>query len=545
MPLPPIAERELRSLARRPSTYWLRVVGPLALWAPVFGVGLPLSLSVGRGGQVFALLHAALFCGIWILVPLLTADCLSRERREGTLPLLFLAPLRPIHIVLSKALAHGLRATTFLVAALPVLTLPFLMGGVSWREACFSAFINLASLCLALGAGLLASSRHREQRPALLDALVRAGLCLAVLSVAHTLLVVALARPFLPQLSWKEFFNLLPEGAVVFMGNCGPANWGRLLAYWPPPAHTRWLMASGLTTLGAAGALWLMAWLAGRNLGRDWLETPRSRWQSWLHDFFCTPVVWHSFHHRWLRRKLEGNPIAWVELRSWQRRTLDWVWLGACLFIPLVLLGLGHEADLDFLPPELAFAVVPLLGLALSAAASLRRERENGVLELLLITPRNEAQIIGGRLRGLWWRFGPGLLIWCIAFACLWANREDLPREFREFCPPTWASPGAMLVGFAAFPVIGLYFSLARRTFQGALLCTLAWSVLPPLLAVGLALWLDLGYWLGDPFGRDPLPPWACTPLAMAVHGVLLAVFARLLHQRLVQRSFALQQGAV
>ena len=50
--------------------------------------------SVNQGGRLFGYFNTLLFFTIWILVPLVTADCISSERREGTLGLLFLTPLR-------------------------------------------------------------------------------------------------------------------------------------------------------------------------------------------------------------------------------------------------------------------------------------------------------------------------------------------------------------------------------------------------------------------------------------------------------------------
>ena len=95
---------------------------------------------------------------IWVLVPMLTADCISRERREGTLGLLFLTPLKGTDVVVAKGLAHGLRAMTLGLAVLPVLTIPFLLGGVSWAEAVMSVMLNANAMCWALAAGLLASA---------------------------------------------------------------------------------------------------------------------------------------------------------------------------------------------------------------------------------------------------------------------------------------------------------------------------------------------------------------------------------------------------
>jgi len=55
--------------------------------------------------------------------------------REGTLGLLFLTPLRPQDVVIAKGFAHGLRAMTLWLAVIPTLIIPFLVGGVGWREA--------------------------------------------------------------------------------------------------------------------------------------------------------------------------------------------------------------------------------------------------------------------------------------------------------------------------------------------------------------------------------------------------------------------------
>ena len=64
-------------------TYWLRAIGIgaiLGVMALVDVRGVPSEL----GGRLFSALNATLFLSIWIFVPLLTADTISREKREGT-----------------------------------------------------------------------------------------------------------------------------------------------------------------------------------------------------------------------------------------------------------------------------------------------------------------------------------------------------------------------------------------------------------------------------------------------------------------------------
>src|SRR5436190_22083533 len=124
------------------------------------------------GGRLFSALNATLFLSIWIFVPLLTADTISREKREGTIGLLFLTPLTPIGIVFGKSLIHALRAITLFLAVLPALALPFLLGGLTWKDCVVSLFLNSSALVLALGAGLLASTLATDSRRALALALV-------------------------------------------------------------------------------------------------------------------------------------------------------------------------------------------------------------------------------------------------------------------------------------------------------------------------------------------------------------------------------------
>src|SRR5437667_3567290 len=156
MPVMPVINREMRASARHSFTYYLRTLGAAALLLTSLFFGLNHGFEPNLGGRLFAALHLTLFIAIWILVPLLTADCLSRERREGTLGLLFLTRLQASDIVVAKGLAHGLRAMTLWLAVLPVATIPFLLGGLSWSEAILSVMINLSAMCWALAAGLLA-----------------------------------------------------------------------------------------------------------------------------------------------------------------------------------------------------------------------------------------------------------------------------------------------------------------------------------------------------------------------------------------------------
>src|SRR5580658_5685268 len=100
----PIVQRELRVSARRKSTVYVR--GAAAMLGIVIGFFALLMVSLSqssRGGTYmftvlswYALLMT-LLAGIF-----LASDCLSEERREGTLGLLFLTDLKGYDVVLGK-----------------------------------------------------------------------------------------------------------------------------------------------------------------------------------------------------------------------------------------------------------------------------------------------------------------------------------------------------------------------------------------------------------------------------------------------------------
>ena len=134
----PVVERELRVAARKRATYWLRVGAAGFLCALLALVWNSHTLFGGAPGSMGAMLFSPLkwTCFVYAFLAglFLTSDAISEEKREGTLGLLFLTPLRGYDVVLGKLLASSANATYALVAGVPVLALPILMGGVSGDE---------------------------------------------------------------------------------------------------------------------------------------------------------------------------------------------------------------------------------------------------------------------------------------------------------------------------------------------------------------------------------------------------------------------------
>jgi ABC-type transport system involved in cytochrome c biogenesis permease component len=273
---------------------------------------------------------------------------------------------------------------------------------------------------------------------------------------------------------------------------------------------------------------------AGAKTHRSWQEEPPSQRQIWWERTFCTPVLWLSFFRRWMRRKLERNPVGWLEQRTWSGRLVTWGWFAVLISIYSMVLSDRHFFDdSNRLHATIAWLLVG--SVALSAAGSFRRERETGVLELLLVSPLGENQIITGRLGGLWSQFAPavGLLLAVWAYCSSFMPNGGDSKTFLFF-----------LVSFLTVPVFGLYFSLRCCNFLTAFLATVGVGlVLPLVLPEALrAMWYSLNLansglefsWAVHPSGR-----------AAICQGILAVLCWDRLLLRLKKRAFPLERPQV
>ena len=327
----PVITRELRAEARQRFTYWLRVLGAAIMLLATFALLLGNGYNFSEGNRVFVLQHLFLFCTVWILVPFLVSDSISREKREGTIGLLFLTPLSARDIVVAKSLAHGVRAFSLWLAVVPILTLPFLIGGVSWREVLFSAGILFNSFIWAIAAGLLASSRSKSWMRALLLASILAFVCFLGFILLNDWILQEMSNG---TLGWRGLNNsTFGDWAEdsFFMATGMGQTWTYLFSTGPGRPQPQLFLALGYTTTCSLLGFWIILRRAARNLQRTWQEGPPSAGQVWFNHHLCTPVFWLGFFKGWMRRKLERNPVGWLEQRTWSSRITTWAWLAVTI----------------------------------------------------------------------------------------------------------------------------------------------------------------------------------------------------------------------
>src|SRR5438876_423587 len=208
----PVIVRELRSQARQPLTHWLRLLGGVSVVAAIavalWTMGAIKSQAPGGnafpntvqtfGTTLFGKMNLFIFVAIWLFVPLATADAVSRERREGTLPLLYLTELRSVGIVVGKAFVHMLRSVSLFLAMAPWLMLPLVFGGVSVNDIAMALMLDSASVLLAQAAGLVASTIPRDWLKSVLLAQVFALLLLLTMLHVHGGIISKAARVGVP-----------------------------------------------------------------------------------------------------------------------------------------------------------------------------------------------------------------------------------------------------------------------------------------------------------------------------------------------------------
>ena len=396
----PIAERELRLAARKRSTFWVRIIS--ALVAFVIGTCFLLltmqaslgSASLGKG--LFVTLTWLTLAGVLCTGLFFTSDCLSEEKREGTLGFLFLTDLRGYDVVFGKLLATSLRAFYGLLALLPIVGITLLMGGVTGLQFWKTSLALVNGLFVSLVAGIFVSAISRQSQKSM------AGTLLLLLLWVAAGPGIDAAVAALPGRAFKPLLSLSSPGYLFTTA----ATWGGS-SFWD-------------ALLVNQGLAWLLLGLTCLLLPRLWQESGNR-----------TTTGTETWNYRWrfggtrrrqkLRRKLlELNPTLWLGCRErWQAIAL---W---CL--GLLLLAISGAAYALTRYPGLwaswgflggTTSLVIYLGIASQAGRFFVETRRNGFMELLLVTPVTLAEVVQGQWRAFMRMFALPLLV-CVAAQCL------------------------------------------------------------------------------------------------------------------------------
>lgn len=498
----PIVERELRVLSKKGSLYWNRLLfAGLAIVGSLFFFFLmrhsPPS-EVSRPLFGFLAVLTFLYCwasGVWI-----TSDCLSGEKRNNTLGLLFLTDLKGYDVVLGKMAAISLHSIYGVAAMFPVLAIPLLLGGVGFAEFCRLMLALFLTLLLSLSVGVGVSSMSRS---AVASALIVffAMLCFSGGGPVLTLFLEISTKGHFPDSVLKLL--LVPSLAVA-------SFWAEEVSY--NQFSREYWMSIGFNAALIVGMLVLACcviqrvWREGNSVFGKLSRLELPGWRERRRRLFRRPSVGYKNPVFWLQSRPSRHP-AWV-MMVFVLGGLYWIW-GSLQF------GRSFAEDRDvYFGTLLVMQLILKCWAGVEAARRFGEERRSGSLELLLCTPLSVREIVRGQMQSLrrqfFWPAFVLLLLWFLFLATL---------------VPRWGSSVSgslvlMILGTMVLLVLdlcalcwlGMWKGLNSRFVSRAILANLFTVLLLPCLLFGimamalsstrgsisenfpLALWLLIGH---------------------------------------------------
>ena len=387
----PIVARELRVTARRRATFWVRtMVASIAIAVGTFlylaNLASPPPTIAQRIflGLIAISMFFCLYAGRYS-----TADCLSEERRQGTLGLLFLTDLKGYDIVLGKLAATSLNGFYCLLAVFPVLAVPLLLGGITQGQFWRVILVLAVTFVFSLSVGMFVSALSRDTRKAMGSNLLVLLLIVGIPGACEGLLAY-----FVPNHSFHP--GLLISCPLYTLYLCDDSRYTLQPAfYWQSVAVLHWIT-------------WILLGLASWAVKHSWQDKPSSRgWFSWR-----TIANWLKFGPAskravYRRRLLDTNPFYWLAARSKFKPYHVWAvlllisgwWVWARFFIGT--LWLDQRTSGTNLATAVMLNVALKLWLGMEASRQLAEERQGGSFELLLSTPLGFGEIFRGQLLAL------------------------------------------------------------------------------------------------------------------------------------------------
>lgn len=404
-----------------------------------------------------------------------TADCLSEEKREGTLGLLFLTDLKGYDVVGGKLVATSLNAFYGLIAIFPVLAVPLLMGGITNGEFWRMVLVLANTFLFSLTMGIFISSISKYPRK----------------SIAATFVLMAVFCIGLPLAqAWSTYIQNSPQLNEVFS----------LL----DPSYSL-AQVSDARYAASSKEFW---WSVGVIHGMCWLFlitasviVPRS-WQD--HPSGARIARWREIWHRWSygdaaerrafrTRLLEQNPFFWLAGRA--RLKPVHVWVGFVIIGCVWAWGaMEFRGDWFNLPAYLITALVinTMLKIWITSEAGWRlgEDRKMGALELLLSTPLGLNDILRGQMMALRRQFlGPLIVALVLESIFLVASLrvDGGDAEGLTALVSFWVAGMVMLVADAiALSAVAMWVALTTRNPNRTTGITLRRVLVLP-VAIGIA----------------------------------------------------------
>lgn len=426
----PVFTRELTTTPRSWRLYFARALYVASLfglaftaWLILFGSRPVHSLGdLARfGAAVFGLLAPVQLALAVAFSALLTAAAVCQEKDRRTLDLLLMTRMTNSELVLGKLLASMLSVLVLILAAVPLLVLLTLLGGVSLDQV---VRVTTVTLTAAIAAGSLGSTlalwREKTFQTLAMTALalmlwLMLGEALAAGTFGRTI-AGADAEAWASAISPLRAILAAAEpdalSAASLPGIASPVGWFVLLS--------------------AAAATLLNLWSIWRV--RIWNPSREARPADPANEELTSEAAGDIHAAPGKTRTVWDNPILWREVRTWAYgkkivvvRIAYLVVFAVCTFALWSVFQSDQPAAARGAMPAGAGPLAPLMVLGLLlvnalAVTSLTNERDLKALDLLLVTDLTPKEIVYGKLAGIFYNAKEMVLLPLVLCIALWAT---------------------------------------------------------------------------------------------------------------------------
>lgn len=517
----PVVERELRVASRQRAAYWMRFGGAAAgLVLCAWIMLIPSFRSPQRLGMaLFHTVAVATFFYSALAGLMRTSDCLSEEKREGTLGLLFLTDLKGYDIVLGKLVATSINAFYAMLAIFPVMAISLLAGGVGGAEFWRVVLVAINNLFFSLAIGMFFSAISRDERK-------------AVFLAAVTMIGFAGGLPLI--------------GVLIAEASNRPVN---MLWLVPSPGYAAFMSFEetykGLTrfnyfyaSVATVHAMtWLLLLLSCYIIPRTWQDKAQRHEARGLRGWFRNLAFGSPAARARIRRAmLDINPVYWLAGRDRLKVASVWIFLVATGLSWLWgKLRYPHSWDDEptFVMMGLWLHTILKYWVATEACRRFTLDRRNGALELLLSTPLTVREILGGQLFALLKQFAlPAMIVVLADIIFLFSHRSD------DDWVLLWIAGITIFVAdLIALAWVSMWAGLKSINTNRASGAAMARVLVLPWLLFAM-LWTALA--IIDEINRGSLPRWFTDEKAVIVSWIVIGLTVDLLFGILAYRNLTM-----
>jgi len=491
----PLLRRELLESSRRQRTWMIRsAVGWIlcGLFLTAYGIrlnGLPAGSAelCGAGREIAVLVLSSGLLAILLIMPALACAAIAAERERQSLQLLLISRLDPWSLILEKFLALMLLPLTVLLMTGPLLGAAFALGGVSPGGIAATIVAMLVTAILVNSTGILCSSLFQSAPIAFLSTFV----VLLMLVAVPGILVDFGFLPSLNRMGQRSPLGQSPLDAfvlVAFMVLKGQQSLRWLLFTSLPPLAFSLLMC-------AVSRYAIVAWPMEAPLNdRTQRQVKEWLWQRWyralervglrMRPSLTDHSKWLAGNRRWdgsqspsMRSPIGVREISRNEQAHWKAH------VGYCVVIlfgsfwaqktlkPWEFVAFGVTFQVFFL----ILSMILLLAVTSSAIAA---ERQRQTLDLLLVIPMSNRQLLAEKLAAsdrVGWRVLLPNSVLVLSRLILNSGRLQSAEDIGLYL---LCASGHLLILLCLTRWITLWFTLRMKTpvaaLQGSLLVLLA-----------------------------------------------------------------------